>query len=100
DPEPAFVHTLCKHLAADFDVHVLCPHSPGSQTREQLEDVTVHRFRYAPWNMEKLVSGGGIMANLRDTPWKWLLVHVFTGSLLLLLVCLTRRRRHSFIHTP
>lgn len=98
DPEPAFVHTLCKHLAADFDVHVLCPHSPGSQTREQLEDVTVHRFRYAPWNMEKLVSGGGIMANLRDTPWKWLLVPLFMASLILHLVWLTRRLKPGLIH--
>lgn len=81
DPEPAFVHTLCRNLDEQFDVHVLCPHSRGSATEEVMDGVTIHRFRYAPAVLESLISGGGIMGNLKTSPWKWLLVPFFLGGL-------------------
>jgi glycosyltransferase involved in cell wall biosynthesis len=77
DPEPAFVHELAKRLVPDFDVLVLTPHAPGAAVEQTLEGVRVVRYRYAPASVEMLVSGGGIVANLRATGWKWMLVPLF-----------------------
>lgn len=77
DPEPGFVHELARRLAGEFEVTVLAPHAPGAATREVLDGVQVRRWRYAPAALETLVNDGGIVANLRRAPWKWLLVPGF-----------------------
>lgn len=77
DPEPGFVHELCKRLADTFETTVLCPHSPGAATTEVLNGVTVVRYRYAPERLETLVNDGGIVTNLRLRRWKYLLVPPF-----------------------
>lgn len=77
DPEPGFVHELAKRLTDRFRVVVLGPHAPGASTMEILDDVEVHRYRYAPSRLETLVNDGGIVANLRLHRWKMLLVPGF-----------------------
>ncbi|QFY90695.2 glycosyltransferase [Magnetovirga frankeli] len=98
DPEPGFVHELSKRLTERFEVHVLCPHAPGCMTQETLDGVQVHRFRYAPSGLETLVQGGGILNNLKQQPWKWLLLPPFLLGLLASSWYLTRRLQPAAIH--
>jgi len=77
DHEPSFVHALARRLTDRFDVVAVVPHAPGSARHETLDGVTVSRYRYAPASLETLVNDGGIAANLRGSPWKWLLLPSF-----------------------
>jgi glycosyltransferase involved in cell wall biosynthesis len=77
DPEPGFVHELSKRLTDVFEVAVLCPHAQGAMEQEVLDGVYVTRYRYAPSAWETLVNHGGITTNLRNKPWKWLLLPCF-----------------------
>lgn len=98
DPEPGFVHELAKRLTDRFTVVVLGPHAPGALPREVLDGVEVVRYRYAPQALETLVNDGGIVANLRSSPWKLLLVPGFLLSMALSLLFLLRRRRINVVH--
>lgn len=98
DHEPGFVHELSKRLTIDFDIHVLCPHAPGALQHEILDEVYIHRFRYAPAALETLVPNGGILNNLKHHPWKWLLIPFFLISLLLSTLALVRRIKPDLLH--
>src|SRR3546814_15869964 len=80
EPEPAFVHGLARRLIDRFEVTVLCPHAKGAAPEEILDGVRVVRYRYAPEHFEVLVNDGGIVTNLRHSPWKWLMVPAFLAS--------------------
>jgi glycosyltransferase involved in cell wall biosynthesis len=82
DPEPGFVHELCRRLAGRFRVIVVCPHAAGAMPMEVLDGVEIRRYRYAPALMETLVNNGGIATNLRRTRWKLLLLPGFVLGLL------------------
>lgn len=77
DTEPGFVHELSKRLTSSFEVHVVCPHAKDASTYELLHGVHVYRFRYAPSCIETLVSGGGMMANIKSKPLKVILLFPF-----------------------
>lgn len=77
DHEPAFVHELCRRLSARYRVIAVVPDAPGADPSGDLEGVQVRRFRYAPRRLQTLVNDGGIVANLRRSRWKWLLVPGF-----------------------
>jgi glycosyltransferase involved in cell wall biosynthesis len=77
DPEPGFVHELCKRLAERFEVTALVPDAPGADADGPLDGVDVVRYRYAPRRLQTLVNDGGIANNLRRTRWKWLLLPGF-----------------------
>lgn len=77
DSEPRFVHDLCRRLAEAGEVCVLTPHAAGAACDEEIDGVRVIRFRYGPAAWEKLAYEGGIMANLRRTPWLYLMVPSF-----------------------
>ncbi len=77
DPEPGFVHELNRRLAKNHSVHVISPHAAGAKAEECIDNVCIHRFRYAPEFMETLVSNGGILANLKQNKFKWLLLPFF-----------------------
>lgn len=77
DPEPGFVHELARRLVGSFRVIVLCPHAPGSKTKEVMDGVEVVRYRYATENLETLVNNGGIVTNLKLHRWKLLLIPGF-----------------------
>ncbi|HWU71598.1 MAG TPA: glycosyltransferase [Pseudoxanthomonas sp.] len=82
DPEPGFVHELCKRLTSRFRVVVVGPHAAGAKRMEMLDGVEVRRYRYAPSALETLINDGGIVTNLRRAPWKWLLLPGFVFGLL------------------
>lgn len=98
DPEPGFVHELSKRLAADFRVTVLCPHSPGALDTEVLDGVEVIRYHYAPVRWETLVNDGGIIANLRKSKWKILLLPTFVMTQAWNVWLLVRKQQTSIIH--
>ena len=58
DHEPAFVFDLARRLTDRFEVTVLAPHAPGALAEEYMDDVRVHRFRYAPERLELLAYEG------------------------------------------
>jgi len=98
DPEPGFVHELAKRLTDRFTVVVLGPHTHGALPRQVLDGVEVIRYRYAPEALETLVNDGGIVANLRSSPWKLLLVPGFLLSMAWSLFLLLRQRRIDVVH--
>lgn len=77
DTEPGFVHKLSTHLTESFDVHVLTPHTPDSLSRESIDGVCIHRYRYAPAALETLTHRGGIVSNIKRSPFKLLLLPAF-----------------------
>jgi len=77
DPEPGFVHQLCRRLAHRFTVIAVVPDAPGSDPSGVFEGVHVVRYRYAPRRLQTLVNNGGIAANLKLHRWKWLLLPGF-----------------------
>lgn len=98
DPEPNFVHALCKRLTKAFEVHVVCPHAPGARCEDELNGVHIHRFRYAPGRLESLVQDGGIINNLKHHRWKWLLVPFFFIGLAWKTWRLIHRLRPACLH--
>lgn len=98
DHEPGFVHELNRRLVETFEVHVVCPHAPGAAELEVLDGITIHRFRYAPARMETLVQDGGILANLKRTPWKWLVLPLFFVGLLAVTLKQLKQIRPHCIH--
>jgi len=68
DSEPPFVWELTRRLAkSGYTMDVLVPHAPGALTYEVREDVSIHRFRYAPKFFEKVCYEGGALPNLRHS---------------------------------
>src|SRR5690606_2405452 len=98
DPEPGFVHELSRRLTAGFRVIVLCPHAPGAKRREVMDGVEVVRYRYAPQRLETMVNDGGIVTNLRRSPWKCLLVPFFVLAQAWAVWRILRRERVDVIH--
>ncbi|MFT3806903.1 glycosyltransferase [Arenimonas sp.] len=98
DPEPGFVHELSRRLASSFDVTVLAPHAAGASVEETLDGVHVQRFRYAPVRWETLVNDGGIVANLKRHPVKYLLLPFFFLGQALAAWRLVRRWRPQVAH--
>lgn len=98
DPEPGFVHELSKRLVDRFDVTVLAPHARGAARRETLDGVDVVRYRYAPDRLETLVNDGGIVANLKRSRWKLLLLPVFLWAQAWSTWRLIRRNRPDIVH--
>jgi glycosyltransferase involved in cell wall biosynthesis len=98
DHEPGFVHGLVRGLLPVFDVLVVCPHAPGAAASEILDGAEIRRYRYAPPRFETLVNDGGILANLRRSRWKWLLVPGFLASQLVMVWRLRRRWKPDAMH--
>lgn len=98
DPEPGFVHELCRRLATRFDVTALVPDAPGADPSGSLDGVRIVRYRYAPLRWQTLVQQGGIVANLRRSPWKWLLVPGFILGQYLAARRLLRHDAFDLIH--
>ena len=77
DSEPRFVYDLSKRLTTDFKVIILAPHAANTASHEIWEGMQVYRYRYAPKNLQTLTYNGGITANLKQNPWKFLLLPLF-----------------------
>lgn len=98
DPEPGFVHDLCRRLADRFEVIALVPDAPGADPDGLFDGVEVIRYRYAPRRLQTLVNDGGIAANLRRHAWKWLLLPGFLLGQYRAARRLLRRRHVDVIH--
>lgn len=98
DPEPGFVHELCKRLTDSFRVIVVVPDAPDADPSGMLDGVLVKRYRYAPRRLQTLVNNGGIAANLRSYPWKLLLVPSFVVCQYLAARKLSKHYSASVIH--
>lgn len=98
DPEPGFVHELCRRLTASFNVIALVPNAPGADPSCMFDGVEVVRYRYAPRRLETLVNHGGIATNLRRSRWKWLLVPGFLLGQYVAAIRLLKHRRVDVIH--
>jgi glycosyltransferase involved in cell wall biosynthesis len=92
------VHELCKRLVPRFDVTVLTPDAVGSDGQDRMDGVGIVRFRYAPRALQTLVHGGGMLANLRAAPWKWILLPAFMGGMLLATWRQLRRSELDVVH--
>lgn len=99
DPEPGFVHELSSRLAAEFDVQVVCPAAPGARSREIMDGVRIHRFRYAPEKLQTLINNGGLTSNLRKSPWKYFLVPGFLFGMIWASTRMLRSFKPSVIHS-
>lgn len=77
DAQPRFVLELCQRLASDFSITVIAPHAEGAAEYERLEGIDVVRFRYAPSHRELLCYGSGMANNIRNHPWRILLLPGF-----------------------
>ena len=98
DPEPGFVHELCKRLAHRFRVIALVPDAPGADPSGVLDGVEVVRYHYAPRQFQTLVNNGGIATNLQRSKWKWLLVPGFVFAQWLQARWLVRREAVDVVH--
>lgn len=98
DPEPAFVHELNRRLVDDYEMHVVSPHAMNAAFEECIDDIYIHRFRYAPSFMETLVHNGGILANLKQNKFKWLLLPLFFLSMQIKIFKLVLRIKPVCIH--
>ena len=98
DPEPAFVHEVCRRLVDRFEVIALVPDAPDADPDGLMDGVRVVRYRYAPRMLQTLVNNGGIATNLKRSPWKWLLVPTFVLMQYLAGRRMMRERRIDVIH--
>jgi len=92
------VFELARRLTDRFDVTVLAPHAPGLATTEQMEDIQVRRFRYAPQFFERLAYEGGMLAKLHRSPWYWCLIPLFLAGQCIATLQLLRRQSIDLVH--
>jgi glycosyltransferase involved in cell wall biosynthesis len=99
DSEPGFVFDLCRELVmAGHHVTVLAPHTKGASYQEEIDGVSVRRFRYAPVSWERLAYRGGIMENLKRFPVLYALLPFFLLAQYVALVRCLRVRRYEAVH--
>jgi len=98
DPEPGFVHDLCRRLTDRFEVIALVPDAPGADPDGLFDGVDVIRYRYAPRRLQTLVNAGGMAANLQRHAWKWLLLPGFLLGQYLAARRVLRHRHVDVIH--
>ncbi|MCD1296037.1 hypothetical protein CUJ83_13620 [Methanocella sp. CWC-04] len=69
DVRPEFVYDLSKWLQKnDMEIVVLAPHHPGAKKYEVMEGIKVYRYRYfIPVKYQRLVYGGGVLPNIKQS---------------------------------
>ena len=98
DVEPPFVYELCRRLSKTFSVHVLSPHASGAALEDHMERIRVTRYRYFFSRCESLAYHGGILANLKQNPWRYALVPFFLMAQLVILIRLLNRHQFDCVH--
>ncbi len=98
DNEPRFIYDLCLRLKEKYNIILLTSHFENTKQIDKLDGLTIHRYRYAPDKLEKLVYNGGITTNLKSSPWKWLLVPPFLIAQFLSLIKLLKLYPIKLIH--
>lgn len=98
DPEPGFIHELCKRLTSQFNVIALVPDSVEAEPNGLLDEVNVIRYQYAPKKLQSLVNNGGIVNNLKTFWWKWFLVPGFLISQYIAVKKILLKQKVDIIH--
>jgi glycosyltransferase involved in cell wall biosynthesis len=101
DTTPAFVYELCQRLSYEgFDITVLAPHHQEAKAKEDMGGVKVYRFPYFyPQKYQRLCYEGGILPNLKRSPWARIQVPLLFLSELYYAFKLTRKERPDIIHS-
>ncbi|MBF0215755.1 MAG: glycosyltransferase [Candidatus Omnitrophica bacterium] len=95
-----FVLDLALRLKTYYKVYIVAPHSPGARVKEDLEGVTVRRFRYFfPESLEVISSGVGMLNDIRKYPWSVLLLPFYFISEFLAVISLARRENIRLINS-
>lgn len=98
DTDPPFVYELSRRLTDTFDITVHTPHYPGAKTRDVMERMNIHRFRYFFAPFEKLAGSTGILPTLRHNKLYYGLVPFFLLAQFFSLLLLVRKFRPDIIH--
>lgn len=98
DSTPRFVLDLSARLGEHHNVTVVAPHSERSKEQERIGAIDVIRFRYAPVRLEVLACEGGILAGLRQAPWRILLVPGFVICQMIAALRLLRTKEFDVVH--
>ncbi|MCF6204860.1 MAG: glycosyltransferase family 4 protein [Methylococcaceae bacterium] len=98
DTEPRFVYDLCLHLKEKFTVIVLAPHSKGTQSTENMDGLSIIRYRYAPEKLETLAYEGGITAKLKSNKLNYLTLPFFFFGQWLAIIKILRQHPVKVIH--
>ncbi|CAK8721603.1 Glycosyltransferase [Candidatus Electrothrix gigas] len=98
DSDPPFVYELSCRLAERYIVTVHTPHYPGAETKERLDGMQIHRFRYFFSPMEKLAGSIGILPTLEQNKWYYGVVPFFLLAQFVSLLLLVRKIRPDVIH--
>ncbi|MFC1999660.1 glycosyltransferase [Chloroflexota bacterium] len=101
DGTASFVFELSKRLAQQgSEIVVLAPHHGGSQLKEDMDGVEVHRFPYFyPRRYQRLCYEGGILPNLKRSHLAKLQVPSLALSELIYALTLVKRERIDLIHS-
>lgn len=99
DVMPPFVLRLCQALKSEgWESYVLAPHARNLAEQDVVEGVPCWRFRYAPAALETLAYGSGMLANVREARWRWLLLPFYLLSMLLTACFFLWRKKISVVH--
>lgn len=98
DTEPGFVHELNKRLANAFEITTLAPHYPGAKLVDRMDNVEIIRFKYFFTNYQRLCYNGGILPNIKKSPFKALLIPFYFIMLGYQIRKLCRNSDFSLIH--
>lgn len=101
DIRPAFVYELSKRLQNNgFEIVVLAPHHKGAEKFEIMDGMRVYRFPYFwPAKYQKLVYGGGILPNLKQSNLAKIQVPFMVLSEFYYTFKLIKKERIDVIHT-
>ncbi|WP_145999115.1 glycosyltransferase family 4 protein [Oceanicoccus sp. KOV_DT_Chl] len=100
DCQPDFIQSLCLRLAENINVNVLAPSSSlmNKHVDTDVGLVKVVYYRYFFKGLEQLCYGAGINANIKEKPWRLLLVPLLLAGQLLALSKMTRNSNIDLLH--
>ncbi|MDP2105175.1 MAG: glycosyltransferase family 4 protein, partial [Desulfobulbaceae bacterium] len=93
------------HLAQDlqklgWEITVLAPHAPGTQSNETLDGVRIKRFRYLwPERLETVCYHGGMLVNLRNNPFDYIKIFPFLLLETFNIIRELLTQQYSLLHT-
>jgi glycosyltransferase involved in cell wall biosynthesis len=80
------------------EVHVVAPASAGVPAREELEGISVERFRYAPRSAEKLAYTGSMAADVKKSWTAKMVMASFLGAAFVAAVRMRRNILPDIVH--
>ncbi len=102
DQEVPWLRVSVSHLKnAGCQVHIIAPSHKGLKSHE-IDGVKVHRFRYAPANLEFLTHDEGAPSKIARNPFLQLLAipYIISGSIKTLFLCLSIKPDILHVHWP